>query len=406
MTATSIRGLRRVAEAADEKALRFLHVTASMSPEWGGPVVGVQGLTSALIRRGISCEIAAPIGRRVGTDVAAIPGVPVHPFDTGFLARFWTAYSTTLSAFVDEQLATGNFDLVYIHETWHYGSYAAARAAIRHGVPYIQVFHGALDPWRTRRKRFRKIVYAWAVQKRLANSAAALHVLTQNEKAQVAERGFTAPSFVIPNGIDSDRTDAVPDTSDFLGRYPRLNGKRVILFLGRLHPMKGLDILARGFSIVASGIEDAVLLVAGPDEDGTRSAIEAILRESGVLDRVVFTGLLTGNDKAAVLACADIFVLPSHSEGFSHAVLEALAAGLPVVISEQCHFSEVAEHDAGFVVKTSAASVADAIGALLSDDELRVRMGRNGRELVTARYTWDAIAQSVIDMVHNILREV
>ena len=374
-----------------------------MSPEWGGPVVGVQGLTSALVRNGVVCEIVAPIGRRVGTDVVTVERVPVHRFATAFFARFWTAYSTKLSAFVDEQLAAGDFDIVYIHETWHYGSYAAARAAIRHGVPYVQVFHGALDPWRVQQKRLRKFVYAWAVQKRLANSASALHVLTHTEKAQVEKLGVAAPAFVIPNGVDSDRTDAVPDTSDFLGRYTRLNGKRVILFLGRIHPIKGLDILARAFSIVASRIEDAVLLVVGPDEDGTRSAIESILRESGVLDRVVFTGLLTGNDKAAAFACAEIFVLSSHSEGFSHAILEAMEAGLPVVISEQCHFPEVAAHDAGLVVQASAAPVADAIGALLSDDELRTRMGRNGRELVTARYTWDAVAGSVIDMVRGIL---
>ena len=382
---------------------RFLHVTASMSPEWGGPVVGVQGLTSALVRRGVSCEVVAPVGRRVGIDVVAIPGVPVHCFDTAFFARFWTAYSPTLSAFLNERLAAGGCDLVYIHETWHYGSYAAAHAAIRHGVPYVQVFHGALDPWRMRQKGFRKHAYARALQKRLANSAAALHILTRAEKARAAELGFAAPSFVIPNGVDSDWMDALPDTSNFLGRFARLNGKRVILFLGRVHPMKGLDILARGFSIVASRIEDAVLLVAGPDEGGTRSAIESILRESGVLDRAVFTGLLTGNDKAAALACADVFVLSSHSEGFSNAVLEAMATGLPVVISEQCHFPEVAEHDAGFVVETSAAPVADAISALLLDEERRVRMGRNGRALVAARYTWDAVAQSVIGMVRGIL---
>ena len=337
--------------------------------------------------------------------MVTIPGVPIYRFDTEFFARFWTAYSTRLSRFIEAQLAAGRYDLVYIHEIWHYASYAAARAAVRHGVPYVQAFHGALNLWRIRQKGFRKLVYALAVQKRLVNSASALHVLTPTEKARVVELGFTKPSFIIPNGVDPDVMDALPDTSDFLGRYTQLNGKRVVLFLGRIHPVKGLDILARSFSMVASRIEDAVLLVVGPDEVGTRSTIESILRESGVLDRAVFTGLLTGNDKAAALACADLFVLPSHSEGFSHAILEAMAAGLPVVISEQCHFSEVAECDAGFVVENSEASVADAVGALLSDDDLRARMGCNGRELVTSRYTWDAIAGSVINMASRVVGE-
>lgn len=384
--------------------VKFLHVTASMSPEWGGPVTCVQGLTSALVRQGMDCHVVTASGRRVGTDTVTIPGVPVRRFDTGFASRFWTGHSTGLSAHMDEQLAAGSFDVVYIHEIWHHAGFAAARAARRRGVPYIQVFHGALDPWRLRRKRFRKLVYSRAVLKRFVNSAAALHVLTEAEKTRAAELGFTAPAFVIPNGVDPGPRDASPDTSDFLSRRPKLRGKRVVLFLGRVHPMKGLDVLARAFSRVASSIEDAVLLVVGPDNDGAQGAVESILRESGVLDRVVFTGMLTGNDKAAAFACADIFVLPSHSEGFSTATVEAMAAGLPVVVSEQCHFPEAAEHDAGFVVRNDETAVANAVGALLLDDDLCARMGRNGRKLVAERYTWNVIARSVIDMTRNILR--
>lgn len=380
--------------------MKFLHVAASMSPEWGGPVTVLEGLIPALVRQGMECEVVTSSGWRVGTDVVRVPGAPIRCFDTGFPARVWTGYAAGMAAFLDQQLASGGIDVVYLHEIWHYPGFAAARAARRHGIPYVQTFHGALDRWRLRQKRFRKLAYR-PVLKRQVHSAEALHVLTGAEKQQALDYGFTTTAFVIPNGIDPPPRDAATDTADFLSRHPRLQGKRVVLFLGRLHPMKGLDILARSFSRIASRIEDAVLLVAGPEEDGTESAIESILRSAGRRDRAVFTGMLTGGDKGAALACADLFVLPSHSEGFSNAILEAMAAGLPVVISGQCHFPEAAEHEAGFVVDNTESAVATAVITLLADEDLRIRMGRNGRRLVAERYTWDSVARSVIDMVRT-----
>ncbi len=188
---------------------------------------------------------------------------------------------------------------------------------------------------------------------------------------------------------------AETDAPNFLAQYPELKGKRVILFLGRMHLMKGLDALARGFAAIAGRFPDAALLVAGPDIDGSRGRMASILREAGVLERAVFPGMLTGNDKLAALRRAGLFVLSSYSEGFSVAVIEALACGLPVVISEECCLPEVAESEAGFVVGAAGDQVAGAMSALLSDDGLRARMGRNGRKLVEQRYTWESVAQSV-----------
>ena len=147
-----------------------------------------------------------------------------------------------------------------------------------------------------------------------------------------------------------------------------------------------------------------VLLVVGPD-DGARGAMESILEQTGVLDRTVFTGMLLGDHKRAAFQCAELFVQPSYTEGFSNSVLEALAAGLPVVISEQCNFPEVAEHGAGFVVPLNDASVGEAIGELLSDVRLGARMGRNGRRLVDERYTWQAAAASMAACYRTLLRE-
>ena len=131
--------------------------------------------------------------------------------------------------------------------------------------------------------------------------------------------------------------------------------------------------------------------------------MESILTSGGVIDRTIFTGMLTGKDKLAALSSADIFVLPSYSEGFSIAVLEAMAARLPVVISEGCNFPEVSEHDAGFVVEANEKPVAEAISALLSNSDLRARMGENGRKLVSERYTWQAAASKIADLYRTLV---
>ena len=387
----------------DQAEMKVLHVTASMSPEWGGPVPVVAGLTAALARQGVASEIVTPVGVRVGTDPIPTPGVPLHSFETGFPARLWTGWARGLSRFLAEQIH--RFDLVHIHEIWHAPHYAAVRAARKQGIPHVVTIHGALDPWRLRQRRLRKWLYLHALQVRLLKQASRVHVLTRAEAETVSRLGVASPVSVIPNGVEPFEPAQPADRVAFLARYPQLAGKRVCLFMSRLHAMKGPDILARSFVTLAAQFPDAVLLAAGPDEDGAGCRAAKVLEQAGLRERVVFPGLLTGADKRAAFACAALFVLPSYSEGFSMAVLEALAAGLPVVISEQCHFPEVAQRGAGYVVPAEASPVAEAMGAVLADAAHRADMGRNGHALVTERYTWPAIAPSVAAWYRALVRK-
>jgi glycosyltransferase involved in cell wall biosynthesis len=139
------------------------------------------------------------------------------------------------------------------------------------------------------------------------------------------------------------------------------------------------------------------LVIAGPDEDGYQAKVQGMLQAEGVLNKTIFTGLLTGYDKLAVLARADLFVLPSYSEGFSMAVLEALACGLPVIITRPCNFPEVAEAMAGEVIEPDVEQLTMAFSRLLDNAQLRFQMGQNGRRLISERYTWDRIAEQMIE---------
>ena len=302
-----------------------------------------------------------------------------------------------------KKIGNGAFDLVHVHELWLYPGFIAFRAARKHGIPYVLSPRGALQEVSLRQKAFKKWVYRLMIQNRILKFADAIHALTNEEMTSISKLGYKSSIFVAPNGIDPSPFGCPPDTSAFLAAYPELVGKRVILYLGRLHPKKGLEVLARSYVSLSHKFENTALLVAGPNEDGTQERMESILKTSPASGSTVFTGLLTGKDKLAALACADLFVLPSHSEGFSMAILEALAAGLPVVISKQCNFPEVSEHDAGLVIEPNDAAVTEAISTLLSDDQLRTRMGQNGRNLVREKYTWDAIAASMAGLYQRLV---
>ncbi len=373
--------------------LNVLHVVPSMSPEWGGPPVVVAEITSELAQQDVHSEIVTTHGYRVGAGQITTPGVPIFSFRTESPARLWAGYSRELFCFLDTKLV--DFDLVHIHEIWHYPAYAAFCAARKYKLPYLFTIHGEISDWGLRQKALKKKIYRLCILDRMLGKASALHAITNMEKYQLNKLGFETPVAVIPNGVKSAEYNNLPDPSELVRRYPELKGKRVVLFLGRLHPKKGLDTLARSFIELAGHFDDVVLLVVGPNEAGTRESMETILGgggSRGLLDRVIFTGLLTGKDKLAAMSCADLFVLPSHSDVLGLAVLEAMAARLPVIITDACEFPEVAANGAGLVVEIDDMQVADAIVKLLSDASLRKSMGQQGRKLVDERYTWRASA--------------
>jgi glycosyltransferase involved in cell wall biosynthesis len=210
---------------------------------------------------------------------------------------------------------------------------------------------------------------------------------------------LAAPTAVIPNGIFLDEVE--PSAVSFATR-PELGGQPYILFLSRLHYKKGLDILADAFRMIHARRLDLHLVVAGPD-DGAQA--DFVKRIAGLASRAHLVGALHGREKWAALRDAAVFCLPSRQEGFSVAILEALASRTPVVISEPCHFPEVAEADAGTIVPLAAGAVADAVGRILADPGARRKMGDAGRSLVEKRFTWRRAAETSIAEYERILAD-
>jgi glycosyltransferase involved in cell wall biosynthesis len=270
--------------------------------------------------------------------------------------------------------------------------WAAAKTAQHQGRPYVLAAHGMLDPWSLSQKRWKKRLALALGWRGILNRAAALHLLNADEQRLVGDLGLTARAEIIPIGVPLEEIDTGrPDA--FASRHPELNGHPYVLFISRLHFKKGLDYLADAFRTIAERHADARLVVAGPD-GGARDDFEARVKAAGLTGRIHVLGSVSTQEKWDALAGAACFCLPSRQEGFSMAILEALAARVPAVVSDACHFPEVADRGAGEVVPLDTAAVAAALDRTLADPTRRRAMGEAGRRLVEEKYTWDRVAET------------
>jgi len=381
--------------------MKILHVVASMSPKWGGPVTVVTELAEKLVEKGVEITIFSPFRRCEELEVVKPKGVKLRLFPKSFMGKLWTSYSIDFARAIQKEIS--QFDIVHIHEIWHYPNYVASWAAKRAGKPYVITIHGALDPWCLGYKSFKKKIYASLIQKRILKEASIIHAITDEEVKQIKNFVTNNNITMIPNGINPEDFENLPSRKELEKLYPELIGKKVLLFLGRIHPVKGLDLLTKAFGIVARERDDVCLLIAGPDSDGYRIQIEKLLESEGALNKTIFTGMLNGQKKLIALGGADICVVPSYSEVRSIVALEAMICKLPVIITKQCNFQEVAENRAGIIIESDTKQLVGALNKLLDNPKLCKEMGENGRRLVLENFTWDKIANKMIEIYEDIL---
>lgn len=379
--------------------MKILHVVASLSPEWGGPVAVVSNLVRTLIGLGIECSIVAPVGPKVGTNSVAIEGADVRLFKANALSYLWPGYSPALGEELRREIP--RYDLVHIHELWHFPHWAAASSAWACGTPFVISPRGQLSPWALSHKGWAKLLVSGLFQRRVLGRASAVHALSEDEAAQIREYGIDRRVFVIPNATDHEWSHTAAPLDRFYERFPELSDKELILFLGRIHPIKGVDMLVQAFGEVARTVPRAHLLIVGPDETRGVGQLRRLAASLGIEARITFAGPLYGAEKHAALRAARVFVLPSRSEGQSSALLEAMAAGLPVVVTAAANRPDVREAGAGLVAPLDPPKLAGAIEQLLLDRDLARTMGKNGRRLVLEQFTWDTVARQVADMYRS-----
>jgi glycosyltransferase involved in cell wall biosynthesis len=333
-------------------------------------VPSILGMTGALARGGDPVTVVTPTPSRLGP--AVLPeGVSLRGPET------------------DLEAVVRRAEVVHTHGLWQAHTRRGAPAARAAGVPYVMTAHGHAEPWSLRHKRWKKRLYLALVEGKNLRRAACLHALSRPEVGHLRALAPRTPVCFVPNGVDLAPFDDLPARSSLELDYPELAGKFVVLFYGRLHRKKGLDLLADALAAVGRDRPDLHVVLAGND-DGELGPFRDRCAALGVLGSVTWLGHVSGERSRRVWAAADAFVLPSYSEGFSMAVLEALACRLPVLITTACHFPELASAGAGVVVEPSAPAVTAGLRGLLERSAPeREELGRRGRGLVERDYTWD-----------------
>jgi glycosyltransferase involved in cell wall biosynthesis len=305
-----------------------------------------------------------------------------------------------LAAAVDGAVARA--DVVHIHALWESIQHVGPVTARRRVKPYIFRPCGMLDPWSLAQRRLKKNLYLALRGRRDLDEAAALHFTSD------LERDFTSPlklkprAIVEPNGVPVEEFEHLPQRGMFRQKYPELADKPLLIFLSRIHHKKGLDLLVPALAKLRH--RDAMLAIVGPDSDGYGQTVREMIEAAGVRDRVVFAGMLRGADRISALVDADLFVLPSYQENFGIAVVEALAAGTPVVISDQVNiYREIAAAQVGGVVPTKVEPLAAEIDRWLGDEPLRRTAAERARPFVWEHYDWNRIARRWVEHYQTIV---
>ncbi|NJO53386.1 MAG: glycosyltransferase [Leptolyngbyaceae cyanobacterium RM2_2_4] len=258
-------------------------------------------------------------------------------------------------------------------------------------VPYVITPRGMLSPWALRHKSWKKRFYLHFIERALIKKCRAIQALTQSEADYVIKAKLHNTTVVIPNGVNMQEFETSIRSDFFEKSFPEVCGNKIILFLGRIDPKKGLDLLAGAFARVRHQFPQSRLVIAGPDSINFLPVAKSFFLEAKCLDAVIFTGMLTGQDKLSALASSDIFVLPSYSEGFSMSILEGMASGLPCIITTGCDFPEAATAQAALVTDINAESIASALIGCLNDPETASEIGERGRQFVSQYYTWKKV---------------
>jgi glycosyltransferase involved in cell wall biosynthesis len=371
--------------------MRVLHVVPTYLPavRYGGPIYSVHALCTALASRGHDIHVYTTNVDGPGisdvslTEPVPVDGVNVRYFACGLGRRLYRSPEMRRALKAD----VSRFDVLHLHSVFLWPTLAAARAARRAGVPYVLAPRGMLVRSLIERKsRFIKTGWIWAFERANISGAAAIHVTSELEQAELANLGLPNQRIVIvANGIE------IPDLNRPC-RSPAASASSYVLSLGRISWKKGLDRLLCAMVYVPN----TELLIAGNDEENYEARLKIMVRELGMSERVHFLGPVHGEKKWGLIRSAAVFALPSYSENFGMAALESMACGCPVVVTPDVGLAAaIREAGAGIVADGEPKELGAALSALISDPARRQAMGEAGQKLARQNYSWTGIAEQM-----------
>lgn len=382
--------------------MKILHVISSVNPAGGGPIEGVKQLGAVLTSQGHHVEISS-------LDAPGAPylkdfPLPVHPLGP---AKYGYSFSSRFIPWL--RANRKKYDAVVVNGIWQYHSFGTWRALRNSETPYVLFTHGMLDPWFKKEyplKHFKKWLYwPWAEYRVLRDAKAVL--FTCEEERALARSSFwlyRCNEKVVNYGTARPTNDPQLDLKEFFDRYPKLRGKKLVLFMGRIHPKKGCDLVIESFAKILKQHTDWHLVMAGPDQVGWQKPLSKLAEELGIATRITWMGMVSGAIKWGALQAAEMFVLPSHQENFGIVVAEALAAGVPVLISNKVNiWREVQEDSAGLVSEDTLAGSCRLMQSFLElPAEKKLAMRQAARNSFDKRFEIRQAAASLHTILSNI----
>lgn len=368
--------------------MNVLQVIGTLAPSYGGPSIAIPMLCRGLSERGHHVELFS-----LGASMDEPERTPNSSNGCEFAVTtfpVWGPETLGISPRLRKELRkrAQEFDIVHIHSLYGSHTRAASRACRRQGIPYVVSPHGSLDPYHWRQKRWKKAPYERFIERPSLNASRAIVVNSAHERRGVELLGFDVPTRIVPQGVARPA-----GWKDFRDAALRTDGPSSIVYIGRVATKKRIDLLVDAFAAVAASRSDVELVIAGPSQNVVGDALRAQIARLGLGNRIRLVGGVYGDEKWKLLARASMFVLPSEDESFGVAVAEAMAAGVPVIVSDGVALhAEVMERGAGVVVERSVSSVAEAIERLLRAPDLAATLGRRGMELATSEFSWSCIS--------------
>jgi glycosyltransferase involved in cell wall biosynthesis len=397
--------------------MKIMHIVGGLDVRGGGPANAIIGLNKALNQNEVDSiiwttnagyieNLDVPLKKTITYKGAKVIFYP-YPNSIVFRAIKKLFYSGMFAVHFFWGILRNmkHYDIIHIHGSFSFFEIFASKLANFYKKPYILSPHGSLiKDLIYLKSRYYKSVYMKLVGKKNIENAAAIHCLTGYEANEINRFDFKAKKLIVlPIGIDEEEFVNSPPPMELFKKYPQLNSKFVILFLGRINFKKGLDDLISAMNVIIKKVPHAHLLIVGNDEENYMRDVNKWIRQYQLEDVVTYAGPVFGQERIMFFQDSHIFVLPSYSENFGLAVIEAMYFGLPVVITDNVGASEhVLAADAGVVIRKNFLDLAEAIMNLVQDRKLAEKFGNNGKKYVNEHLTWDKVAQRFLQAYKGI----
>jgi len=380
--------------------MKVLLVSATFPPrQFGGMTASSHMLAKHLVKRGHQVTVYTTDIRDRQSRIPGAKGaqkldrIEVHYFRnmSNWLASQRLYSPLGMTAALRKEL--GNFDVIHLNEYRSLPSIIVHYYAQKYNIPYVLQAHGSLARVMSKQRLKKIFDLIWGY--RLLQDAARLIALTPMEAEQYQSFGAgKAKIETVPNGIDLTEFEKLPPRGKFRKKYGVAPDQKMVLFLARLHKIKGPDLLVRAFASITLRLKDAQLVIVGPDE-GYLPTLKKLVQELDIESNIHFIGPLYGKEKLEAYVDADVYVLPSVYETFPVAAIEASACGTPVILTEYCGAAGMIDGQAGLVVDYDTDKLSDAILRMLSNEEMRQKFAERGKSLVREKFNWAKIAEQV-----------